>query len=465
MRLNERGTFIMIRSMYSGISGMKNFQTKLDVIGNNIANVNTYGFKKGRVTFKDMVNQTISGASGPSQGKGGINPQQVGLGSQLAAIDTIDTQGALQTTGRVLDLAIQGDGYLVVAEGMPSGETFFASSTYYTRAGNLYLNNDGYLVTSTGHYVMAKGENNDTLQPVHLNGGKVDEIQSFSISENGQISFIKTMGASEADKAMEISARAALAAKNITENPSSKKNVDLLNKLTQELEDAVRAAESEAKLLVADADAKVNIAASGDARKIAEAAAAKALADEADVKAQEIATVLADLLGSLPEIDVAFAAYQANPNSATEQAIVAAATNSLTNANNVLLASTNSSNSTAYAIDAIENISAKEIGLDREGNLYTTSASIALARFSNGGGLQKAGENMYTQTASSGNASYLAPGTEGSGMLVSGALEMSNVDLSEEFTEMIVAQRGFQANTRIITTSDEILQELVNLKR
>ena len=265
----------------------------------------------------------------------------------------------------------------------------------------------------------------ETLQPVHLNGGKVDEIQSFSISENGQISFIKTMGASEADKAMEISARAALAAKNITENPSSKKNVDLLNKLTQELEDAVRAAEPEAKLLVADADAKVNIAASGDARKIAEAAAAKTLADEADVKAQEIATVLADLLGSLPEIDVAFAAYQANPNSTTEQAIVAAATNSLTNANNVLLASTNSSNSTAYAIDAIENISAKEIGLDREGNLYTTSASIALARFSNGGGLQKAGENMYTQTASSGNATYLAPGTEGSGMLVSGALEMS----------------------------------------
>src|SRR6185312_11702120 len=129
----------MLRSMYSGISGMKNFQTKLDVIGNNIANVNTYGFKKGRVTFKDMVNQTISGASAPSQGKGGINPQQVGLGSQLATIDTIDTQGSLQSTGRVLDLAIQGDGYIVVAEGRPGeGGAFSPTSTYYTRAGNLY---------------------------------------------------------------------------------------------------------------------------------------------------------------------------------------------------------------------------------------------------------------------------------------------------------------------------------------
>ena len=108
----------MLRSMYSGISGMKNFQTKLDVIGNNIANVNTYGFKKGRVNFKDLVSQSIAGASAPllENNLGGVNPKQVGLGAQLGTIDTIDTQGSLQTTGRSLDLAISGDGYFVLID-------------------------------------------------------------------------------------------------------------------------------------------------------------------------------------------------------------------------------------------------------------------------------------------------------------------------------------------------------------
>ncbi|WP_258871041.1 flagellar hook-basal body complex protein, partial [Halobacillus trueperi] len=104
----------MLRSMYSGISGMKGFQTKLDTIGNNIANVNTYGFKKGRVTFQDMMSQTMSAAQGPTalaEGeniRGGLNPSQVGLGSQVGSIDTIHTQGNRQTTNRPLDLALEG---------------------------------------------------------------------------------------------------------------------------------------------------------------------------------------------------------------------------------------------------------------------------------------------------------------------------------------------------------------------
>lgn len=101
----------MLRSMYSGISGMRNMQTKLDTIGNNIANVNTFGYKKGRTTFKDMVSQQIAGASGPGGNLGGTNPRQIGLGSQLASIDTIHTQGSLQNTNRELDLGISGDGY------------------------------------------------------------------------------------------------------------------------------------------------------------------------------------------------------------------------------------------------------------------------------------------------------------------------------------------------------------------
>lgn len=165
----------MLRSMYSGIGGMKNFQTKLDVIGNNIANVNTFGFKKGRTTFKDLVSQQISGAAAPGD-KGGVNPKQVGLGSQLASIDTIHTQGSLQTTGRTLDLSISGDGFFTVNDG---------TSTFYTRAGNFYLDNAGDIVTADGLYLYDNGGAKINIPPT---------AQSFSIGSDGSVSYIAADG-------------------------------------------------------------------------------------------------------------------------------------------------------------------------------------------------------------------------------------------------------------------------------
>lgn len=267
----------MIRSLYSGIGGMNNFQTKLDTIGNNIANVNTFGFKKGRATFNDLVSQQLAGASTPGDVRGGTNPRQVGLGSGLATIDTISTQGSLQTTGRELDLAIEGDGYFVVNDG--------EGAEYYTRAGNFYLDGNGTLVNADGYFVTNVGGDQIVIDP---DAG----YESFTISGSGEVFGIYS--------------------------------------------------------------------------------------DERD-----------------PE----------------------------------------------------------ELG------------QIQVATFANPGGLSKAGGNLFTQSANSGVANLGAPGVDGRGNLVSSTLEMSNVDLSEEFAEMIVAQRGFQANTRMITTSDEILQELVNLKR
>ncbi|HWO97860.1 MAG TPA: flagellar basal body rod protein FlgG [Bacillus sp. (in: firmicutes)] len=264
----------MLRSMYSGISGMKNFQVKLDVIGNNISNVNTYGFKKGRTTFKDMVSQQISGASAPGNGQGGVNPKQVGLGSQIATIDTVHTQGSLQTTGRTLDLSISGDGWFRLQR--PGG------GEVYTRSGNFYLDKAGDLVNADGYYVL-----ND-------NGSKINvptTAKSLSIGSDGKVSYVNTSGT--------------LVANN----------------------------------------------------------------------------------------------------------------------------------------------------------------TIGIAKFSNNDGLQKTGQNLFEATTNSGTPQNETPGEDGAGTIVAGTLEMSNVDLSEEFTEMIVAQRGFQANTRIISTSDQILEELVNLKR
>jgi len=150
----------MLRSLYSSISGMKNMQTKLDVIGNNISNVNTYGFKKSRVTFKDAINQTISYASRPTETLGGKNAQQVGLGIETGSIDTVFTEGSLQTTGRALDLAISGgDGYFVVRNG---------SNNYFTRAGNFYIDEQGFLVNSDGNFVLAYDAYSHTLSQIQV---------------------------------------------------------------------------------------------------------------------------------------------------------------------------------------------------------------------------------------------------------------------------------------------------------
>ncbi|MGJ9381415.1 flagellar basal body rod protein FlgG [Salipaludibacillus sp. CF4.18] len=266
----------MIRSLYSGIGGMNNFQTKLDTIGNNISNVNTFGFKKGRATFNDLISQQMKGASEPGDVRGGTNPQQVGLGGGLSTIDTISTQGSLQTTGRDLDLAISGDGYFVMQDG--------EGAESYTRAGNFYLDAEGTLVNSDGYFV---------------------------VSDNGQITI--------------------------------------------------------------------------------------------------------------------------DPNAGYE----------------------------SYTISGSGVVS----GIFSDGQPPAELGQIQIATFANPGGLSKAGGNLFTATANSGDPIIGNPGEQGRGDLVNSTLEMSNVDLAAEFAEMIVAQRGFQANTKMITTSDEILQELINLKR
>lgn len=186
----------MLRSMYSGISGLKNFQTKLDVIGNNIANVNTHGFKKGRVVFKDLISQTSSGASGPTVATGGMNAKQVGLGSTMAAIDTIHGTGSLQTTLRTLDVALEGDGYFVVGKyddpnnqnpnqnpnAAPPVITNF-EEVHYTRAGNFYLDKNGVLVNSNGDFVIGYGAQNGTTIDPDPNAAVEGELQHLQLKD------------------------------------------------------------------------------------------------------------------------------------------------------------------------------------------------------------------------------------------------------------------------------------------
>ncbi|MER1984765.1 MAG: flagellar basal body rod protein FlgG [Solibacillus sp.] len=326
----------MLRSMYSGVSGLKNFQTKLDVIGNNIANVNTYGFKKERTVFKDLISQTTAGASGPSQIRGGVNSIQIGLGAQLAAIDTIHNGGTLQTTARTLDLGISGEGFFMVADSLEfeEGDADAASvatgfdKMQYTRAGNFYMDRNGYLVNGDGKYLVGFANEN------------VAEYDAIDDPEGWVSNFDEEMDAT-----------------------------------------------------VGDIEAGTNIFEEG------------ALPD-----------------GAQP-IRIPVTAQEMNI----------------------------SANGTISFVDST-------------GKLQY-AGTIVVSKFPNASGLTKQGGNYFAPTQNSGEPYAQFATFDGIGTINSGYLEMSNVDLSEEFTEMIVAQRGFQANSRIITTSDEILQELVNLKR
>lgn len=284
----------MLKSLYSGVTGMKNLQTKMDVISNNIANVNTTGFKGGRVRFEDMISQSIASA------EEGINGKQVGLGVQASAIDTIMNGGSLQSTGRELDFGIEnGDSSFFVVSG--DGGV----NNYYTRDGGFYLDANNNLVTGAGYSVM--GENR-----------------------------------------------------------------------------------------VADSEPKAG--AMGDLETLTIPAT---ISDEKGVYGLK-----------------------------------------------------------SYSVDSKGQIT----GNYGNGESYVIG-QIALAKFSNASGLEKAGGNLYVSSGNSGTPEIGYPADDGYGVIRSGFLEMSNVDLANEFTEMIIANRAYQANSRSITTSDSMLEELLALKR
>ncbi|NLO89021.1 MAG: flagellar hook-basal body complex protein [Clostridia bacterium] len=273
----------MMRSMFAAVSALRNHQTRMDVIGNNIANVNTVAFKSSRVTFQDVFYQTLSGGTAPSENQGGINPRQVGVGMAVNSIDTNFTQGNVEPTNFPTDVMIQGEGFFILSPDVDG------TIKYYTRAGVFGFDAEGNLINkSNGMFVLDSSGKQIKIDDF-------SNVQSFKISSDGTVTYIDSSGAQQ------------------------------------------------------------------------------------------------------------------------------------------------------------------------------TAGQIGLAKFANNEGLIKVGENLYqfdinADTEDEDNL-ISAPGTGGRGTLVPGSLEMSNVDLAKEFTDMIITQRGYQANARTITTADEMLQELVNLKR
>ncbi|MFA9558079.1 flagellar hook protein FlgE [Evansella sp. AB-rgal1] len=440
----------MLRAMYSGIGGMRSFQTKLDVIGNNIANVNTTGFKKGRVTFQDLVSQQISGAATPTENRGGINPTQVGLGSTIASIDTIQTQGSLQTTGRNLDMGITGDGFFIANNG---------GQSYYTRAGNFYIDEVGNLVTADGLRIQGYQAEDGVLDTTVLGSLQITSGQLMPPTATTEVQFKGNLDArvEQSDTPLQGNTLTMDQIMNDSTTIVPYPIIDSLGNVHQ-LELVFRKT-GENQWQVGRITPNPN----NDQYTF------NALGDPAH-------RLRLDNNGSFLGVGAVGAPIDQLSNFVTLENYAhgngAAVSNIQLDLSRMSQFARNT-NVGLHSVNGNEDGTLESYSISQTGELNGVFSNgevrllgqIALATFNNPGGLSKAGSNLYQISNNSGEPQIGGAGGDGRGMLTGGSLEMSNVDLSEEFTELIVAQRGFQANTRIITTSDEILQELVNLKR
>lgn len=550
----------MMRSMYSGVSGLKTHQTKMDVIGNNIANVNTVGFKSSSVTFSEIMYQNLSGASGPNAltGTGGVNAKQIGLGVTTGSTSVnITGPGASQTTGGAFDIKLNdtnsATSFFIVSNG---------SGTQFTRAGSFYVDGAGNLcMTSTGYNVMGwqvdpttgdirkdtvsalrvMSEKNMTSAPeATVNGrceGVLDKNSTDVTSEAGQamnLSFYDALGYSYV-------AKFAIKETNRDTGEYTVELTDILDSTNKSILDQTKydsvtgtydpdylgdifgAVKSQTKTYTPRAgwttvDAANNIF-EYNATYYRYDAAAGNLVEVADNGGGNYVQVpggttktLAEAFGVSPYatgITMTNGVVTANVSGAnyTLKFIPDDGVFDYIGANgqdNVFLNLKDTLGGNFENIDIdftgtkwFDNGGSSTIGMDKgdvdgktgtgkklggmigvfvdtNGKIYGSYdngntillGQIAVAQFANAMGLEKVGDNCYTTTLNSGEFDGIGVDiTAGGGTMSAGMLEMSNVDLSSEFTEMITTQRGFQANSRIITVSDTLLEELINLKR
>lgn len=463
----------MMRSLYSGVSGLQNHQTRMDVIGNNISNVNTNGFKRGRVNFQDMISQQLSGAAKPTDELGGVNPKEVGLGMTVASIDNVFTQGNLQSTGISTDLAIQGNGFFV----MKNGE-----ETYYTRNGAFGLDMDGTLVNP------ANG--------MRVQGWMAEEI-------NGQM--LVTTAATPEDLIIPVGSKDP--AKETT-------NVNFacnLNKNTPEILEGASADDifkgtwgTEQKIY--DSFGNEHMLSVSFRRVVGNPNQWEATVvidqDNADYTQTRVGLGTTDGMGNtfLVNFDN-YGALQSVTDTAgnvtnPEGQVVLQTSFAVADSNvdeqgnpyrqtlNINLGTIGSFKDTitqsasksttkafyqdGYTMGYLDNFKIDSSGIITgvySNGTNRTIGQIAMATFANDRGLEKAGDNTYVESNNSGMARIGESGVAGKGSLMAGALEMSNVDLSEQLTDMIVTQRGFQSNAKTIQTADTLLETVLGLKR
>jgi flagellar hook protein FlgE len=408
----------MSRSLFSAVSGLTNFQKWLDVIGNNIANSNTTGFKTSSVVFQDILSQTLSAGAAPVGNQGGINPTQVGLGVTIGSITPVFLQGSLQTTSRNTDIAIQGDGFFVVANG---------SNLFYTRAGAFTLDANGDLVESaTGFKVQgAEGDIRISLgqqgaasmTTVAQLKGNLDFSSPDGTTYDATFSFVDSVGASHT--------------LDVTFTKNFAVAAGQWDWEVTTIDPTIATLDTAAGSIVFDEN---GVIASGDTQDIG------------------VNFVVGTGVTSPQTVTLDFGTA-ANPTPVTGFASPSSV--ALANQDGLVSGTLQS-----FAVGSDGSI----IGFYSNGTAQNLG-TIQLATFNNPSGLLQTGQNHYRQSATSGIANVGNPGVAGRGILTPGALEASNVDLAQEFTSMILAQTGFSANARTIQVSDQMLKELVNLTR
>lgn len=436
----------MMRSMYSAISGLRNHQMKMDVIGNNIANVNTYGFKKGRVIFKDTLYQTMSTGSAPQDNRGGTNQMAVGLGMKVGSIDTICTPGSSQSTGKNTDLCINGNGYFVVKNG---------DEVFYTRSGAFdFDKSDNFYAVGNGALVLGwmadpqKGwaiDTNSDHLPINISDLRALLAQpSTEMKFSGNLDFSSELSVIDPDPTKSI-IHPVITSKDAIDSLGGKHIVSFQFIKTAE---AIGSTTWQYKISYDDTDF-----------------------DDTDATG----TLKFDSNGKLTSITDPDGdpASPSTPINLTIPLDNGPANISLKIDFSGLTQFEGSSTAWVGHRDGYEAGELTNISIDGNGIIKGTYSNeisrdlgqIAMATFQNPAGLTNKGESLYQESSNSGDAKVGLPGQGDGGVLIPCNLEMSNVDLSEEFVDMITTQRGFQASSRIITASDEMLQELVNLKR
>lgn len=554
----------MNRAMFSGVAGMKSHQTKMDVIGNNIANVNTYGFKSQRAVFSDIYYQTLRSGSTGTANRGGVSPSTVGYGSTLAGTQTQMSQSSMQNTGFGLDVAITGEGFLQVMDA--------DGNIFYTKAGMLDYDSNGYLTDINGNFVLgsATADGDPGSQKIRLTNVGAVPAQAASVTQS--INGIEyTIKASNSDKAGNVSitmtsSEALPAGQDVVANISNTGAITLTfnaySKFTDwnQLNDAINKAITEANNGVQHKGGTFTISASnpdvltnggqgltgaqliggnfgvdlgsvtgmddgvfGDAGMVVEkvstdfagsgngtfSAAFDNAKKEWTIKltigaTEYTGTLSKDTLSSSILLKAADGSYVqvSNPgydkfNSAYHKANTTGQTGEPTTAANWTNGNTNPG-AQPVTPNFTPSTPSKDLGfgsypfvlqggtaggavtldemnvaIGTDGSVVVSNSEIGdvtvgritLANFANPSALAAAGNNYFTASANSGEPQLAEPGQNGTGALKTSALEMSNVDLSAEFADMITTQRGFQANSRIITVSDTMLEELINLKR
>lgn len=552
----------MVRSLYAGVTGMKAHQIRMDVIGNNIANVNTYGFKSSRATFRDVYYQSLRGAAAGSNNKGGLNPSEVGYGSTIGSIDVLQTQSTMSTTGNPLDIAITGEGFLQVQDA--------DGNIYYTKAGMLDIDSNGNLIDSNGNFVLGTSGN-----PVGKAAGSskitfnIPSVDPTAGSATNTINGVKytiksTNQTSDANVTISLTSASLPLNQKATATVSSTGINVTLNKDETfanlgELQSAVNAAIKEANGGVAHpagdfifqmdpADSFVDLtgaqitssdtsntpgtvpvptelanlfevvgtgdsfSGTGPATWSIEDTTTTTPIDENTVHTYHLkveingttyesdltsdqmkssgqimlgsngdtitvgypseSSMLGKLATNTPDADGKLptdAVYTFDAIPATTEEATATEPSKNLGLGSQPFKLENGTEGGAQTVKDLTGISIGADGVVRathpniEGDLEI--GRIDLVTFDNPQGLAQVGNTYFAATANSGDPNPVKPGEEGSGAIASSALEMSNVDLSQEFADMITTQRGFQANSRLITVSDTMLEELINLKR